>query len=281
MLFLVYFNDARNEELLISELKGIKKFKPWEEGLILPGINELSLESLHRFVPQRKTQYMQENVHAKDRKILTIAFTQLDGPSSLRLLTSKGTFLSIFSQHFFWKQEVEAENKRECGMTMHFDLSQPWVGNINKIFVRKIFQCFCRFLVPLKTRALIKRVLQQENELSGRTHKDVMTGKHSKNRKKDNQQRKRWKVKNRTRWNTEDMLRIASCQRLRRRNYTECQNLCWCISLSFLKPHPFPDEKTQNTILVKLVKYKEGQRVVTELTAYTQKTFVILNSDYA
>lgn len=179
MLFLVYFNDARNEELLISELKGIKKFKPWEEGLILPGINELSLESLHRFVPQRKTQYMQENVHAKDRKILTIAFTQLDGPSSLRLLTSKGTFLSIFSQHFFWKQEVEAENKREGGMTMHFDLSQPWVGNINKIF-----QCFCRFLVPLKTRALIKRVLQQENELSGRTHKDVMTGKHSKNRKK-------------------------------------------------------------------------------------------------
>ena len=57
-------------------------------------------------------------------------------------------------------------------MTMHFDLSQPWVGNIKKIFVSKIFQCFCRFLVLLKTRALIKRVLQQENELGGRTHKD-------------------------------------------------------------------------------------------------------------
>ena len=56
--------------------------------------------------------------------------------------------------------------------------------------------------------------------------------------------------------------------------------------LLLLKPHPFPGKKTQNIELVKLVKFRmhetktEGQ-VVKAITASTQKTFVILNSEYA
>jgi len=57
--------------------------------------------------------------------------------------------------------------------------------------------------------------------------------------------------------------------------------------LLLLKPHPFPGEKIQIIELVKLVEFRmhetktEGQGGVKAITAYTQKTFVILNSDYA
>lgn len=57
--------------------------------------------------------------------------------------------------------------------------------------------------------------------------------------------------------------------------------------LLLLKPHPFPGKKTQNIELVKLVKFRmhetktEGQGGVKAITAFTQKTFVILNSEYA